>query len=226
MVLGPCCGTRFRHLPPASSSRTETDPLRDTPANLGSLVMANPNKSKGDRAEREAVTWLVENAADLVYPEARRYLGAGRQEDEGDLWVLPDAAIQVKHWKKERLGQALRVAALDSVRQAKRSRMRFPVGMVKYPNSRTDQVRWLASWVADADPNVSTNLAPVEFKLVSRTVAWVRDDDGPYGYVARPRTERIAVLSSPKPGVYVAPFEAWLTLYRAGTAAAANDRAA
>ena len=58
--------------------------------------MANSNKRKGDRAEREAVAAVCRLAPDLVVERPQRLLGAGRGEDTGDLWVLPGVTVQVK----------------------------------------------------------------------------------------------------------------------------------
>lgn len=55
--------------------------------------MANRNKQKGDRAERELAHILTR---DLGIP-IRRMLGAGRLDDIGDLDGIDDTAIQVKH---------------------------------------------------------------------------------------------------------------------------------
>jgi hypothetical protein len=56
--------------------------------------VANKNKRKGDRAERELATLLT----DLLGRPMRRMLGAGRQDDTGDIDGIDDTAIQVKHW--------------------------------------------------------------------------------------------------------------------------------
>ena len=57
--------------------------------------MANPNKAKGDRAEREAATLLSQ----LLKRTIRRKLGAGRQDDTGDLDGLDNWTLQVKNRK-------------------------------------------------------------------------------------------------------------------------------
>lgn len=56
--------------------------------------MANRNKRKGDRAERELAATLTE----LLNKPMRRALGAGRQDDCGDIDGIDDTAIQAKHW--------------------------------------------------------------------------------------------------------------------------------
>lgn len=60
--------------------------------------MANPQKAKGDRAEREAAELL----SDLLGTTVRRKLGAGRTTaaggDTGDLDGVPGHIIQVASW--------------------------------------------------------------------------------------------------------------------------------
>jgi hypothetical protein len=56
--------------------------------------MPNPSKRKGDRGEREAAALI----ADLLGYTVKRELGAGRQEDTGDMHGLPDTVIQVADW--------------------------------------------------------------------------------------------------------------------------------
>ena len=56
--------------------------------------MANPQKRKGDAAERE----LAKQLSDLLGFTVRRKLGAGRADDTGDLDGLPDTTAQVKNY--------------------------------------------------------------------------------------------------------------------------------
>lgn len=56
--------------------------------------MSNPQKRKGDSAEREAAEILTT----LLGTPCRRKLGAGRQDDTGDLDGVPDHVIQVANW--------------------------------------------------------------------------------------------------------------------------------
>lgn len=53
--------------------------------------MTGASKRKGDAAEREAAQMI----SDLLGVAARRKLGAGRQDDQGDIDGVPDTAIQV-----------------------------------------------------------------------------------------------------------------------------------
>lgn len=57
-------------------------------------AMANSQKAKGDRAELEAAELLT----DLLGTTVRRKLGAGRQDDTGDLDGVPDHIVQVANW--------------------------------------------------------------------------------------------------------------------------------
>ena len=61
--------------------------------------MSNPNKDKGDRAERELVAWLRQNG----YPLAERSR-AGWADDRGDILGVHDLTIEVKSAKTMRLG--------------------------------------------------------------------------------------------------------------------------
>lgn len=56
--------------------------------------MTGAAKRKGDKAEREAAELLH----DLLGVPARRKLGAGRQDDTGDIDGVPDTCIQVASW--------------------------------------------------------------------------------------------------------------------------------
>jgi hypothetical protein len=57
--------------------------------------MSNTKKRKGDAAEREAAELITA----LLGLLARRALGAGRQDDVGDIHGVPGHAIQVASWK-------------------------------------------------------------------------------------------------------------------------------
>ena len=57
--------------------------------------MANPAKRKGDRAERE----LAALVSELLGVPARRALGAGRADDVGDIFGIPDTVLQVCDWQ-------------------------------------------------------------------------------------------------------------------------------
>lgn len=180
--------------------------------------MANASKRKGDVAERQAVRMLCELAPDLIRHDADRMWGAGRKNDHGDLDVFDDVAIQVRNYQLQTIGAAIRSSAVDSVTQAAHRRVRLGVGLVPYPGARQGTVRWLAcarDWPYDLEAPGEHCEGPVEFAMVSKALAWVRDDQGPYGYRARPRETRVVRLTGPGAAVLVAPVEAWLAAYRA-----------
>jgi hypothetical protein len=74
--------------------------------------MPNTQKAKGDRAEREAAELLTA----LLERPVRRQLGAGRQDDTGDLDGVPGTAVQVAHW--EDVNRALRQKPIGAEIQA------------------------------------------------------------------------------------------------------------
>lgn len=72
--------------------------------------MANPQKRRGDQAEREVAAIL----SDLLGVKARRELGAGRQDDCGDI-RLEQTCIQVANYAS--LDRAVRDKLPDLQRQ-------------------------------------------------------------------------------------------------------------
>jgi len=91
--------------------------------------MANPQKAKGDRAEREAAELITR----LVGVPIVRKLGAGRFYDEGDMEGLPDHTIQVAHWTD--VVAALRIKPLDVDIQAANAGTRFRAAFIRLPRS-------------------------------------------------------------------------------------------
>jgi len=172
--------------------------------------MGNSNKRRGDRAEREALTLLCQIAPDLLVPRPQRLLGAGRREDAGDLWVLPNVTVQVKH--RADPAQAIRIAADAAAVQARRAGCHFALGLVPIPRARHSAVRWVA---CSATWPVLVNAA--EFRSVTRALAHVRRDEASTG----PRDQRVAVVDRGQTAaLYVATLEAWLHAYRRANRAA------
>lgn len=184
--------------------------------------VSNPSKDKGDRAEREAVVALVELAGDLVdVHKAKRNLGAGRKEDESDLSLFTDVAIQVKFWAN--LSQSIREAASGVIVQASNVGKPLGVGMVKIHGVRGAGVRWLACVADESHWPVGELAGPVhEFAMVSKMVTWLRTDTAPYGFMAYPREQRFARLTSGGTPVLVAPVEAWVAAYRSSRSGLAS----
>ena len=61
--------------------------------------MANPPKRKGDKAELEAAELINTHLrARGITCSCQRALGAGRQQDTGDIFGLRDHSIQVANW--------------------------------------------------------------------------------------------------------------------------------
>ena len=179
--------------------------------------MANPSKNKGDKAERDAVAYFLETVPDLCVTKAMRMLGAGRSEDVGDLHVFTDTAIQVRAYKMDSIGAAVRSSAKDSVTQAGHGDKDYALGMVPYPRARAGSVKWLACVDVDAWPSGRPDEV-VEFAMISKALDWVRSDEAPYGFLAYPREQRIAVLAGGETRpVLVAPIEAWIEAYRLTT---------
>ena len=57
----------------------------------------NPQKNKGDRAEREACIYLTAATGHIV----ERRFGAGAELDKGDLIGIPDTIVQVTDMKNK-----------------------------------------------------------------------------------------------------------------------------
>lgn len=61
--------------------------------------MTNSQKRKGDAAELEAAAILT----NLLGFRIQRKLGAGRAEDTGDLYGIPDTVVQAAWWPSDTL---------------------------------------------------------------------------------------------------------------------------
>jgi len=73
----------------------------------------NPQKNKGDKAEREACALLTE----FTPYEVERRFGAGMENDKGDLTGIPDTVIQIANWKDTN------AAVLQKPREAEQQRI-------------------------------------------------------------------------------------------------------
>lgn len=87
--------------------------------------MTNPKKAKGDKGEREAAELL----SDLLGFKVRRKLGAGRQDDEGDLDGLPHSVVQVCDWKDP--ARAIREKPAECARQQENAAAIFGFTMIR-----------------------------------------------------------------------------------------------
>jgi len=87
--------------------------------------MANPQKRKGAKAELEVAAIL----SDLLGLDARRALGAGRLEDTGDIFGLPDTVVQVANYID--LARAVREKLPASERQRENAGVSFAATFVR-----------------------------------------------------------------------------------------------
>jgi hypothetical protein len=87
--------------------------------------MTGSAKRRGDQAEREAAAILV----DLLGYPIRRQLGAGRQDDVGDLTGFPQTVVQVATWAD--VLRAVREKPVEAERQRERAGSTFVATMVR-----------------------------------------------------------------------------------------------
>ena len=168
--------------------------------------MANSNKRKGDRSEREALAEVCRLAPDLVVARPQRWLGAARREDTGDLWVLPGVTVQVKH--RADPAQAIRLAADGAAVQGRRAGNAFAVGLVPIPRARVGAVRWVACGASWPGPPPEGHAV---FQSVTAALQHVRRDD------AAPQREHrvVMVQRASNAPLFLAPLEGWLHAFRA-----------
>lgn len=102
----------------------------------------NPQKSKGDRAEREAADLLTQ----LLGIPIRRKLGAGRQDDTGDLDGVPDHVVQVASWANTA------AAAVQKPRGAEQQRnnagVPYAATLIRFRGGQWRVVLTLEQWAA------------------------------------------------------------------------------
>ena len=75
--------------------------------------MSNHSHRKGAAAEREAAGIL----SDQLGLDIKRKLGAGRAEDTGDMYGIPNTTVQVANWPSNYLA-SVRVKCEDAEQQA------------------------------------------------------------------------------------------------------------
>jgi hypothetical protein len=105
--------------------------------------MTNPQKRKGDHAEREIATIL----SDLLGVPIRRKLGAGRTDDEGDLEGLRDTTVEVKSFAD--VTRAIREGLDDLEREQVNAGTSHGVLFVRRPGGRWIAVQTVESWCCD-----------------------------------------------------------------------------
>ena len=102
--------------------------------------MSNPQKQKGDRAEREIAGILT----DLLGVGVRRQLGAGRSDDVGDLDGLPDCTAQVKNYAD--IARAIREGLAGLERQQQNAGTTHGVLFIRRPGGRWIAVQTVDQW--------------------------------------------------------------------------------
>jgi len=92
--------------------------------------VTHPSKRKGDRAEREVSDLIL----DLTGWAARRKLGAGRQDDTGDIDGVPHTTIQVASYKD--ITRAVREKVPACVEQQENAGTLFGATFIRLPGGR------------------------------------------------------------------------------------------
>lgn len=104
--------------------------------------MASTSKRKGDRAELEVQGLL----RDLLGVPARRKLGAGRFDDEGDIDGVPDTTVQVADWRDK--ARAVREKPLQAQEQSDRAGTTFTATFVRFRGGDYRVVLTVEQWAA------------------------------------------------------------------------------
>lgn len=104
--------------------------------------MPHPSKRKGDHAEREIAQLL----SDHLGIEVKRALGAGRQDDIGDLHGIDDVTAEVKSYRD--VAAAIRDGLDDLEREQGNAGTPFGVVFVRRPGGRWIAVMDVPRWAA------------------------------------------------------------------------------
>ena len=97
----------------------------------------NPQKNKGDKAERE----LAEILTELTGHEVKRTLSAGIPDDVGDLIGIPNLAIQVTSRGKGNIGDAYLQKPREVEQQKKNAGVDHAATFVRHPGVRSENAR-------------------------------------------------------------------------------------
>ncbi len=104
--------------------------------------MTGRGKRKGDAGEREAAMLV----AGLTGHAVRRMLGAGRQDDVGDLAGVPDTVIQVACWAD--VARAVWEKPLGAEEQRQRANVGYAATLVRLPRRGFRVVLTPEQWAA------------------------------------------------------------------------------
>ena len=112
--------------------------------------MAHPSARKGSRAELEIASILAEHTGQPV----RRKLGAGRQDDTGDLVGFPGVTIEIKNYRN--VTDAINDGLTDLEREMRNSGDPLGVCFVRRPGGRwiavMDVPMWCTWWREATQP--------------------------------------------------------------------------
>lgn len=103
--------------------------------------MSNPQKRRGDAAEREVAGILT----DLLGVACRRELGAGRRDDMGDI-RLPNTVIQVASY--ENIADAIRLKVPASEVQRANANVSFAATFLRRRGGSYVVVQTVEQWAA------------------------------------------------------------------------------
>lgn len=88
--------------------------------------MSNPQKRKGDKAEREACALLTE----FTGYEVERRFGAGQDNDKGDLVGIPNFCVQVADWQNK--SAACLIKPREVEQQRKNAGVDYAMTMIRF----------------------------------------------------------------------------------------------
>lgn len=106
--------------------------------------MTGSAKRKGDAAEREAAQLLH----DLLGVPARRKLGAGRTDDEGDLDGIPATTVQVCSRATDVVNVGVVRKPVEADQQARNAGTPFAVTMLRVRGGTWRMVMTPEAWAA------------------------------------------------------------------------------
>ena len=88
--------------------------------------MSNPQKRKGDKAEREAAEVLTKTTGF----ECKRNLAAGIPEDVGDIYGIPNCVVQVCDYKDKNRACLVKPREVEVQRQ--NADVKFAASMIRF----------------------------------------------------------------------------------------------
>lgn len=107
--------------------------------------MANPPKRKGDKAELEAAELINTHLrARGITCSCQRALGAGRQQDTGDIFGLRDHIIQVANWADT--SAAAMKKPVEAMQQMANAKVNFASTFVRFRGGTWRVVLTVDQW--------------------------------------------------------------------------------